>query len=72
MTGPPLVTGATGFAGSHLVDHLLTSEPAVAAWANPRGTPARHSHPKIAWNAVDLLDRAAVADAIATLQPSSV
>ena len=48
MTGPSLVTGATGFAGRHLVDHLLTSEPAVAAWANPRGAPAgtasRRSH----------------------------
>ena len=72
MAGPPLVTGATGFAGSHLVDHLLTSEPAVAAWANPRGAPAGHSNPKIAWTAVDLLDQEAVGDAIAALQPSIV
>jgi GDP-4-dehydro-6-deoxy-D-mannose reductase len=69
---PPLVTGATGFAGGHLVEHLLTSEAAVAAWANPRGTPAPHSNPKIAWTAVDLLDRYAVRDAIAELQPSIV
>jgi GDP-4-dehydro-6-deoxy-D-mannose reductase len=72
VAGPPLVTGATGFAGSHLVDLLLTSEPAVAAWANPHGTPAQHSDPKIAWNAVDLLDREAVGDEIAALQPSIV
>ena len=72
MAGPPLVTGATGFAGSHLVDHLLTSEPAVAAWANPRGAPAGDSDPKIGWTAVDLLDREAVGDAIAALQPSIV
>ena len=72
MAGLPLVTGATGFAGSHLVEHLLTGEPAVAAWANPRGAPAGHSNPKIAWNAVDLLDREAIGDAIAALQPSIV
>ena len=43
MAGLPLVTGATGFAGSHLVEHLLDSqpgrEPRVAAWANPHGAP---------------------------------
>jgi GDP-4-dehydro-6-deoxy-D-mannose reductase len=72
LAGLPLVTGATGFAGSHLVEHLLTGEPAVAAWANPRGAPAGHSNPKIAWNAVDLLDREAIGDAIAALQPSIV
>ena len=72
MAGPPLVTGATGFAGSHLVEHLLTAESAVAAWANPRGAPAGHSDPKVVWTAVDLLDREAVGDAIAALQPSIV
>ena len=72
MAGPPLVTGATGFAGSHLVDHLLTGEPVVAAWANPRGAPARRANPKIGWAAVDLLDREAVRDGIAALQPSIV
>jgi GDP-4-dehydro-6-deoxy-D-mannose reductase len=72
VAGPPLVTGATGFAGSHLVEHLLSDEPVVAAWANPRGAPAGHRNPKITWTAVDLLDREAVGDAIAALQPSIV
>ncbi len=73
MAGPPLVTGATGFAGSHLVDHLLDT----ASPLSPRGRTRaarrrRHSDPKIAWTAVDLLDREAVRDAIAALQPSVV
>ena len=41
VAGLPLITGATGFAGSHLVEHLLEREPAVAAWSNPAGTPPR-------------------------------
>jgi GDP-4-dehydro-6-deoxy-D-mannose reductase len=73
VPGPPLVTGATGFAGSHLVDHLLEHEPAVAAWAHIRG---RETHlatdARIVWRSVDLLDREAVARALAELQPSVV
>jgi GDP-4-dehydro-6-deoxy-D-mannose reductase len=72
VAGPSLVTGATGFAGSHLIEHLLTSEPTVAAWASPRGRPAGPTDPNIAWNLVDLLDREAVGAAIAALQPSVV
>ena len=37
MAGPPLVTGATGFAGSHLVDHLLDTR----AGCRRVGEPAR-------------------------------
>jgi GDP-4-dehydro-6-deoxy-D-mannose reductase len=73
--GPPLVTGATGFAGSHLIEHLIGFHAQVAAWANPRGAPpGRHGTPdeRVAWNAVDLLDRHGVAAAIAQLQPSVI
>jgi GDP-4-dehydro-6-deoxy-D-mannose reductase len=72
VAGLPLVTGATGFAGSHLVDHLLEHEPAIAAWSNPRGMAVSTSSPKVMWDAVDLLDREAVRGAIARLQPSVV
>ena len=72
MAGLPLVTGATGFAGSHLVDHLLEREPAIAAWANPRGMGVSAHNAKISWDAVDLLDRDAVRDAVTRLQPSLV
>jgi GDP-4-dehydro-6-deoxy-D-mannose reductase len=73
VTGPPLVTGATGFAGSHLVDHLLETEPAVAAWAHLRNGESRLVRdPRVVWNSVDLLDRRKVATALADLRPSAV
>lgn len=74
MPGPVLVTGATGFAGSHLVEHLLGELPAVAAWANPSGrTPAsRGLDPRLRWTSVDLLDRRGVASALAELKPSTI
>lgn len=68
----PLVTGATGFAGSHLLDRLVSTRGEVAAWANARGRQAPVSGSGIHWNAVDLLDRAAVERAVAALQPSVV
>ena len=52
-----LVTGARGFAGSHLVEHLRQSGVHVTPWARQD---------------VDLLDREAVRRAIATLKPGVV
>ena len=72
MSGLPLVTGATGFAGSHLVDHLLEHHPRVAAWSNPNGRGLRRDDDRVEWAAVDLLDAAAVAGAIASLTPSAI
>ena len=73
MPGPPLVTGATGFAGSHLVDHLLLQHPSVAAWSHRGGREEdARDHPRVLWDAVDLLDRAAVSRALSDLQPSAV
>jgi GDP-4-dehydro-6-deoxy-D-mannose reductase len=69
--GPPLVTGATGFAGRHLVEHLLAFEPSVAAWANPSGQQPPDDS-RVQWRAVDLLDRAAVVEAIADLAPAAI
>lgn len=73
MPSAPLVTGATGFAGSHLLDHLLEFEPRVVAWANPSGRPpgdgADH---RVEWHAVDLLDGDQTADAVARLRPSAI
>jgi GDP-4-dehydro-6-deoxy-D-mannose reductase len=70
--GPILVTGAAGFAGSHLLD-LLASRGAtdVIAWHRPTTTPQRPV-PRTRWDGVDLLDRAAVADAIQRTQPAAI
>jgi GDP-4-dehydro-6-deoxy-D-mannose reductase len=67
-----LVTGAAGFAGSHLVEHLLESEPSVTAWSNPAGRQPVGTDARVSWRAVDLLDGPAVARAIADLQPSAI
>lgn len=72
MAGLPLITGATGFAGSHLVEHLRADLPAVAAWGNPTGRGVGPPDPRVEWAAVDLLDSRAVADAIAALRPSAI
>ncbi len=72
MGGLPLVTGATGFAGGHLLESLIETEPAIAAWSNPRGAPISTRHPSVQWDTVDLLDPAAVSAAIALAQPSVV
>ena len=70
--GTTLVTGATGFAGGHLLDLLFkTDGPPIAAWARPGGQPAT-IHPRVQWRAVDLLDATAVKQAIADIQPSAI
>lgn len=70
--GPLLVTGATGFAGSHLLDRLLAAGEAVAAWAGPRGRAGEGDDRRVRWQTVDILDRAAVAGAIRRLKPRVV
>ena len=67
----PLVTGASGFAGSHLLEHLLHSHECVAGWANNR-PPAFDAAVRVQWQQVDILDRAQVRRAISELQPSVV
>jgi GDP-4-dehydro-6-deoxy-D-mannose reductase len=70
MPATILVTGAGGFAGSHLLD-LLAGEDAVVAWHRPGSAP-RAAGPSVRWEAVDLLDRGAVREAIARTRPSAV
>ena len=70
--GPVLVTGAAGFAGSHLLDHLAREQPDVdlVAWARqlPPDVDSRPGR----WDHIDLTHKAAVRDAIARLRPSAV
>jgi GDP-4-dehydro-6-deoxy-D-mannose reductase len=67
---PVLVTGAAGFAGGHLVEHLHAIGCEVVAWARavPRGPLGRTGR----WEPIDLLDREAVRAAIRRLRPSAV
>jgi GDP-4-dehydro-6-deoxy-D-mannose reductase len=71
MPTTTLVTGAAGFAGSHLVDLLARDGAAIVAWHRPGGAPPREV-PGTRWEAVDLHDRDAVHAAIARAQPSAV
>ena len=72
MTGDPLVTGATGFAGGHLVETLVADGIHVHGWANPGGRPPDRSDASVAWQSVDLLDRDAVRTALAEAAPSAI
>ena len=80
-----LVTGAGGFAGSHLVDLLAGSGLAITGWrrsltGSRRAEPvearpdasAHQDGPTITWRAVDLLDGDAVRRALAELRPDTV
>ncbi|HSC25772.1 MAG TPA: GDP-mannose 4,6-dehydratase [Vicinamibacterales bacterium] len=71
MAGPSLVTGGNGFAGSHLIEHLLAFEPALAAWSRPGGVQPEDEQ-RVHWRRVDVLDRADVAAAIAELRPAVI
>ena len=68
-----LVTGAAGFAGSHVLE-MLARDPAagrLVGWHRPCG---REPIPieRVEWDAVDLLDRGAVRQALDRAQPSIV
>ena len=69
LRGPVLITGATGFAGGHLVESLAGSNRLVG-WG--RSTPRPEIAHLVESHAVDLLDRAQVRSAIASLRPSTI
>jgi GDP-4-dehydro-6-deoxy-D-mannose reductase len=71
MSSEILVTGAAGFAGSHLIDLLARSGARVLGWHRPGGSPPRDGS-AARWEAVDLLDPAQVEAAIARARPSAV
>jgi GDP-4-dehydro-6-deoxy-D-mannose reductase len=71
VAGPTLVTGAAGFAGSHLLEHLAGSGD-IVAWTR-RAAPTAAPFAELArWQTVDLLDRDRVRHAIAELKPAVV
>ena len=66
MNAPVLVTGAAGFAGGHLIEHLAPSHE-VVAWA--RGKPPAELAPLASWQQIDMLDRDRVRTAVRELRP---
>ncbi len=70
--GPTLVTGATGFAGGHLLDQLSETRTApVEAWSRPGGQPPRPSS-NVHWRAVDVLNAEEVMQAVRDTRPSRI
>ena len=65
--GVVLVTGASGFAGSHLIE-LLAGRAELVAWT--RSTPDGAQPIPAKWQRVDLLDRDQVRQAIRDLRPT--
>ena len=64
-----LVTGAAGFAGSHLLDRLPREEARIVAWRRP-GERVPPSGIACEWEEVDVLDRPAVEEAVSAARPS--
>ena len=64
-----LVTGAGGFAGSHLVE-LIARSGDLVGWS--RSDPPAEIATLAKWQRVDILDREQVTDAIATLRPDAI
>jgi GDP-4-dehydro-6-deoxy-D-mannose reductase len=78
VTSITLVTGAAGFAGSHLLD-LLDADSAtdrLVAWRRLTSTTVEQPEPsswkRVSWENVDLIDRAAVQSAVERLRPKTV
>src|SRR5262245_19969521 len=69
MSERVLVTGASGFAGGHLLDLFVRDSVPVVAWHRPGGSPPRQL-PGVTWQAIDLLDRTAVRAAVGRLRPT--
>jgi len=68
---PVLITGAAGFAGGHLLDLIGGARSEVVAWRRPGGAAPRPV-PGVTWQAVDLLNREAVREALAEVRPRQI
>jgi GDP-4-dehydro-6-deoxy-D-mannose reductase len=66
-----MITGATGFAGGHLLERLTASGGKVSALARTGGQPAQPRR-GVRWMAADLLDREAVRRVLDEARPSVI
>ena len=79
MSRPILITGAAGFAGSHLLELLArTTTARLVAWRRPSAEPPA-TEPwqtalgnRVEWDTVDLLDKESVWSALARMTPRTV
>jgi len=71
MPNTILVTGAAGFAGSHLLDLAATDDADIVGWHRPGGSPPL-ARAGVRWEAIDLLNRDSVRDAVARIKPGTV
>ena len=68
-----LVTGAAGFAGSHLLDLLRSDDARVIALRKPGvGADTQAAYPDADWREIDLLDRDAMRRVVADTGPDAV
>jgi GDP-4-dehydro-6-deoxy-D-mannose reductase len=67
-----LVTGAAGFAGSHLVERLARRGVPIVACYRPGGRLPANTSTEIQWAPVDFLDRPAVEAVIADTTPAII
>jgi GDP-4-dehydro-6-deoxy-D-mannose reductase len=75
MTNRPtiLVTGAAGFAGSHLLDLLGQEDVRVVALRKPGvGAETQAAYPAVTWMEIDLLDRDAMRRTVGDCAPAAV
>jgi GDP-4-dehydro-6-deoxy-D-mannose reductase len=65
-----LITGAAGFAGSHLLDLLEPGDRPIVAWRRPgESLPAPPTGLRCQWTEVDILDEGAVRRAVLEIRP---
>ena len=72
-----LITGVTGFVGSHLADHLFETHPEVDLWATKRWHLSRMDNvwnikERLKWYDCDLTDPIAVRDMIGDMRPQAI
>jgi GDP-4-dehydro-6-deoxy-D-mannose reductase len=68
-----LVTGAAGFAGSHLLDLLALDDVRVVAWRRPGiGAAVAAMYPDVEWREIELLESDTVRREVAALAPAFI